>query len=507
MSFITDPERLAPYLVDESSYQGFAEGLARVTTLEEARAALRAAAAAGLSVTFSARRTSVTGAAIPEGGLILALPEGSDPDLVGVDVEAMTLTAPAHVLIADAERAAERAGCFLPLDPTSRDSASVGGAVACNASGARSFGHGPTGAWVEGLVVVLADGSVHTLKRGDHPPRDGVFHLGDHRVPAPKPRRADLKTVQGYALSASHAPDVIDLFIGSEGTLGYIHEVTLRLLPKQPIFAALIFWPTRAALLDFVAQLQRRDPASGLAPMSVEYFDRRSLALAQAAQPRFGVPEGAEAALFIEQRHAPEDEEAVMMAWYEALLDAGVPDDPDYLRVPQSRADLDAFRAFRHAVPEAVNALARGRGFRKLGTDLAYPLGALHEMMAGYDAALADVPGALGAEAALTLEARYGAPPPQTLDAAIFGHIGDNHVHVNLLPRDALEEAAARQLYRVMALGCVAAGGSLSAEHGIGKSKRALLAEALPPAALAELRAIRDALDPQRRLCAGNLLS
>lgn len=505
---IQSPEVLERFLVDESSFTGHADGVIFIESVTQVADLLKQATAEGTPVTFSARRTSLTGAAIPQGGLVLALPEDSDPDSVKVDVEAGTATAPAHVLWSDVELAAERAGLFLPPDPTSRKSCSIGGSVACNASGARSFGYGPTGAWVEGLTVALTTGDVLTLRRGEHPPIDGEFVLdlpsGPLRLPAPPPRRTDVKNSLGYA--TFDPPDVIDLFIGSEGTLGYIHEVTLRLAPGVEVFAALVFWDDLQKALDFVAQLQSAPP-EGVQPMSVEWFDGPSLALAGARYPRFAVPESAVAALFVEQGHRPEDGDAVMEAWYTALIEAGAPEDERALRMPTSKAQLETFRDFRHAVPESINALARQRGLRKLGTDLAYPAGWLHRMVAHYHAALADVPGTLGAEAAAAFEAAWDRPLPQALDFAAFGHIGDNHLHVNMLPKDPAEAAAGKLMYTALAQHCVQAGGVISGEHGVGKSKRDLLTATLTPEQIALMRRIKALLDPAGVLAPGNLLA
>ncbi|MFN3197488.1 MAG: FAD-binding oxidoreductase [Bradymonadia bacterium] len=509
---IREREVLERFLVDESSYTGHAEGVVFVESAEQVAAVLKQASAEGTPITFSARRTSLTGAAIPEGGLVLALPEPSEPEMVSVDRDNARATAPAQVLWSDVELAAEAAGLFLPPDPTSRKTCSIGGSVACNASGARSFAHGPTGAWVEGLTVALTTGDVVKLRRGEHPPVNGHFHLdlpsGPLKIPAPGPRRADIKNSLGYATFPD--PDLIDLFIGSEGTLGYIHEVDLRLAPGVEVFAALVFWDDLDKALSFVEQLQgtrAADHTGPLKPMSVEWFDRASLELAAARHPRFAVPEGAVAALFVEQGHSAAEADDVMEAWYMALLEAGVPEDEAYLRMPTSKAQLDAFRDFRHAVPESINALARQRGLRKLGTDLAYPAGWLQDMVAHYHAALADVPGTLGTEAAKAFEAEWGRPLPQTLDAAAFGHIGDNHLHVNMLPNDKAEAAAGKLMYAALAQHCAQAGGVISGEHGIGKSKRDLLAATLTEDQLEQMRAIKAVLDPAGILGVGNLFA
>lgn len=505
-----DPDALDPYLRDESSFQGHADALIELSDardVETISRVLRACTAEGRPVTFSARRTSLTGAAVPEGGLVVGLPALAGPENVAIDAAARLATAPSSVFMSDVAEAAERAGLFFPPDPTSRKTCSLGGSVACNASGARSFKYGPTGAFVDGLRVVLATGEILDLRRGDHPPRDGAFHLvldrGPVHVPCPPPRRAGIKNALGYA--TFEPPDFIDLFIGSEGTLGYIAEATVRLLPGVDVFAALAIFRSEGEALDLVARLQS-GAAEGVSPMSVEYFDRRSLSLAGARHPRLAVPDDAAAALLLEEDHDPARAEAVMEAWYGLLLESGVPDRPAYLRVPTSRAQHEDLREFRHAVPESVNALARQRGLRKLGTDLAWPRPMLHRMAARYHEVLADIPAALGAEVCAKFAAQWGRPVPKSLDFATFGHVGDSHLHVNLLPADAAEMACGRLVYELLTYECAAAGGAISGEHGIGKSKRHLLAGTTPPERLAVMRAIKHTLDPAHVLGRGNVI-
>lgn len=525
-----DPAQSEGYLRDESGFSGHAEAAFRVHTGADVAQLFAQASARSIPITFSARRTSLTGAAVPEGGWVLLLPEASDPSLVRVDVRAREATAPAHVLMSDIEAAAEAVGLFFAPDPTSRKSCSIGGSVACNASGARSFAFGAVGRWVVGLTVVLADGQRVQLRRGEHPPQaDGSLRLDlpdgrALRVPAPPVHNTQVKNAMGYTLAYKRpaafalgldlpepAPDLLDLFVGSEGTLGFIESVTVALLDKKPVFSALCFFADEDQALRFVELLQGLGPTgappAGLAPMSVEWFDQRSLHFAAERFPRLAVPEGAQVGLFVEQRHGRGEEDDVAVAWYEALLDAGVPDEAAWLRVARSHADVEALRDFRHAVPEAVNAVARGRGLRKLGTDLAWPKGQLMRMMAIYRRAVRDLPSFLSVEERAAFEARWGQPVPQRLDYAIYGHVGDNHLHLNFLPEDAAQAEAGRLLYDALCRLCAADGGALSAEHGIGKSKRALLAELISPAQLAQMRAVKRAFDPLGILAPGNVFA
>jgi D-lactate dehydrogenase (cytochrome) len=504
-----DPD--APFLRDESSYSGNADTVVEPSgalDLDALGALFRGAQAAGVPITLSARRTSLTGAAVPEGGLVVVLPTVSGREYVRIDRPGLRATADAQVFMVDVAEAAEAADAFFPPDPTSRKTCSLGGAIACNASGARSFRHGPTGAFVEALRIVLPTGEQVTLQRGAHPPRDGHFTLElpgrTLRVPAPPPRSPTVKSSLGYA--TWDPPDLVDLFIGSEGTLGYIAEATVRLLPGCRIFAALALFRREADAIALVERLQGETTALGVRPLSVEWFDRHSLTLAAARHPRLGGPADVEAALLLEEDHAPEVEDAVVEAWYTLLTASGVPDDAAYLRVPSNRAQHEALRDFRHAVPESINALARQRGLRKLGTDLAWPRAALRPMFALYARVLDDLPAALGPEVCAAFEAAHGRPFPTRLDHATFGHAGDSHLHVNLLPRDPAEMAAGRVVYDFLSRACAAAGGSISGEHGIGKSKRAMLAEVAPPEVMRTMRAIKRAFDPAGVLARGNVL-
>ena len=511
------PETIESYLTDESSFRGSADGVAILPdALDIATVAsfLKDCSAAGRPVTFSACRTSLTGAAVPVGGLALAVPTLVGPEHVRIDRARRVAVAPASVFMSDLALAAEQAGLFFPPDPTSRKTCSLGGSVACNASGARSFKYGPTGAFVEGLKVVLATGDVLDLRRGEHPPVDGFFTLdlpsrsSPLRIPCPAPRRKGIKNALGFA--TFDPPDVLDLFIGSEGTLGYIAEVTVRLLPGVDVFAALAIFPSERRALDLVARLQAVPPPAGVNPMSVEWFDRRSLALAGARYPRLAVPPDAEAALLLEEATPAGDAaaaEAVMEAWYTLLIDAGVPDGAAWLRVPTNHAQHEELRDFRHAVPESVNATARQRGLRKLGTDLAWPRPMLHTMVARYAEVLSDIPAALGPDVVRAFEAEWGRPMPRTLDQATFGHVGDSHLHVNLLPADPAEMACGKLVYELLCVECAAAGGALSGEHGIGKSKRHLLERTTDAATLDQMRAIKAVLDPAGILGRGNLFA
>ena len=245
------------YLEDASGLKGGrADRLFVPQTDAEIAAILREASAGGIPVTIAGAGTGVTGGRVPFGGWVIAL-EKFDR----LDVHTGHAVAGAGVLLRDVHAAAARTGQFYPPDPT-ETGASIGGNIACNASGSRSFLYGPTSRWVERLRVVLADGRILDVARGE--PID--FDPGT--VPLPDVT----KNTAGYLLRPGM--DWVDLFAGSEGTLGVVTEATLRLLPApKSVLAGVVFFRGDDEAVDAVETW--RDAR----PRMLEYFDAPSLAL------------------------------------------------------------------------------------------------------------------------------------------------------------------------------------------------------------------------------------
>lgn len=434
MEPITDPAVIDPYLVDASNLRGHAELLFRPRSPEEVAEAVAWCQTRGVPLTVTARRTSTTGAPVPQGGALLSTENLATVHALD-DVDG-------GVILGEYQARVEAAGRFFPPDPTSRNECSVGGAIACNASGARTYKYGPTRPWVESVQAVLPDGRIVDADRSTPPP-----------WPVPRWTEPAVKTAAGYF----PADNLLDLLIGSEGTLGIVTRARTRLLPlPKAVVALLSFFPTRASMLDFLRR------ARALGPRCIEYFDRRSLELIRGRVPE--VPE-ADSAVFVEVEH---DGEPPLEPWMEALVESGAV--VDHTVVTTDDAGRAKLHAVRHALPAAVNEIIARNGMTKVGTDFAVPDAALPEMLAVYD--------------------QTGMP------AVCFGHLGNNHLHLNFLPRDAAELAEARRRYFEMARTAVALGGTVSAEHGIGRLKKAHLALMVPAEVLDGWRALKRAADP-----------
>lgn len=452
MERITDQGIITGYLTDASNTHGRAEVLVRPRTVAEVAAVLAHCQATATPVTVTARRTSTTGAPVPDGGWLLSM-EHLDTiyGLHEVGGGALLGEYQAHVA---------QQGRLFPPDPTSRHECSIGASIACNASGARSFRYGPTRPWIEALEVVLPDGT--------------ILPRIDRATPIPEdwPQLAwsepAVKTAAGYF----PADNLLDLMIGQEGTLGVITRAWTRTAPAPiGVLSLIAFFSDLPSTLAMVARARSDD---ALRPRAVEFFDHNSLAMVRDRVP--DIPAAACAALFIEVEH---DGEAPLEAWWDALVDAdALAEDTIVAEDERGRARL---HAVRHAIPAGINEQVVANGMPKVGTDFAVPHAHLAEMMA-----------------------RYHAVP---LRHVLFGHIGDAHLHLNMLPTTPEQLAEAKALYRELALAAVAAGGTVSAEHGIGKLKRELLADMVGAEVIAEFRALKRHVDPAWVLGQGTMLS
>lgn len=460
MEPITDPAVIEGYLGDASNTRGHAEALFRPRCAEDVAAVLAQATAAGVGVTVTARRTSTTGGPVPQGGWLLSM-EHLDRVHAIDDCDA-------GVLLGAYQSGVEAAGRFFPPDPTSRHECTIGAAIACNASGARSFAYGATRPWVEAVQVVLPTGEILWADRTTPIPA---------AWPVPRWVEPGVKTAAGYF----PADNLLDLMIGQEGTLGVITRARLHLTDPPPAVMGLVaFFTRRADLLRFVghARAGARRPGQAaspgaLSPRALEYFDAHALEMVRARVP--DIPPGATGALFVEVEHRGDPP---LDAWWDALEAHGAL--VEHTIVTEDDAGRARLHAVRHAVPAGVNERVVANGMPKVGTDFAVPDAALGPMMDAYAA----VP----------------------LPHVCFGHIGDNHLHLNLLPRTTAELAQARGLYTALAREAIRLGGTVSAEHGIGKLKRGLLAEMVGPQTLDAFRALKCAVDPAGVLGRGTLI-
>lgn len=378
---------------------------------------------------------------------------------------------------------------FYPPDPTEM-TAQLGGTVATNASGARSFRFGPTRTYVESLSFVFANGDTLNLRRGDCKERNGVFSITTDQgntftINVPTYRIAAVKNASGYY--ASDNMDIIDLFIGSEGTLVIFSGIGIRLMPKPDFSAGLSFFPTRTAAFGFASFLRGQTPV-----LAIEYFDDSALAFLESVKKDlpFDLPEIAPVnknAVYWEYKEENSGQfEEQMIKWEESLVEHGSSFENTWSGFEPK--EIEKLKAIRHGIPEVINsAIARYKrdcpDIRKISTDTALPA---QKFEVAFDSSIAKI-------------------TASGLEYAVFGHLGDYHLHINLIPRNIRELTKAKDLYRELMSRAVSAGGTVSAEHGIGKLKTAYLKMMYGEKAIAEMKAIKTVFDPHWLLNRGNV--
>ncbi len=457
-----DPDVRRAYARDASGLELIPDAVARPTDVREVQALLRDATGTRTPVTPAGAQSSTTGASIVDHGVLLCLRQLDR--IHDVDRQARTIRVDAGALLGDVRRAAEAEGLLFTPDPTSEEECTVGGAIACNASGARSLRYGATGPHVRALTVVLADGTLHEFRR-----------------PALE------KNTVGYPIT--HDP--VEWFVGSEGTLGVVvgAEFSLLPLPAQVLGLAVPF-PSEADALAFVVAA-RRHP--GLHPRCLEYFDALAFAIARSADTG-SWSTAAQGLVYVEETGAEHsgaddaaDSDALPLEEWLALAEHHHADAGE-IRVYDSDAALRDARRLRHAIPATMNergAACRAAGGRKVSTDWAVPYPRLAEALQ---------------RARATADA-HGVP-----QAVAYGHAGNGHPHQNFIAHNAAELARIEQVVQETLRDVLAMGGTVAAEHGIGKIKRRWLPMQASTLQLRMMRAIKQELDPLALLAPGNVL-
>lgn len=501
-------EEYAAYLHDETKTVGWADSISFPVSEAEIADVLRRCRAVGAGVTVQGNRTGLTTASVPQGGHILSLTRMCRVCGMRIDEGgAVYLRVQPGLSLGELRRMIGQrqfdtrgwdedslAACavfrtmpqqYFTPDPT-ETSASLGGMVACNASGAKTYRYGPTRGSVSALRLVLSDGDVLALRRGEcfAGGRDFTLRteggrslcgtLPDYTMPA-------CKNAAGYY--AADDMDLIDLIIGSDGTLGVLSEIELRLIPlPKVIWGVNCFFRTLAQSVDFAEAAKSLDLAA------IEFFDGHALDILRAYRDGgVPVPEGFDALVYVEL-HSDEPDAALdtLRALGEAMERCG--GDAANTWCARSLHDRERLLLLRHKVPESVNALiARRRrdcpAIAKLGSDMAVPDEKLRAVLAMY---LEDL-------------AQAG------LDYAYWGHLGNNHLHVNILPRTAEDMHAGKALFARWAEQVAAMGGTVSAEHGVGRSKRDLLLPLYGARGQRQMAAVKRVFDPDAMLGRGNL--
>jgi glycolate oxidase subunit GlcD len=383
------------------------------------------------------------GGCVPaRGGIVLSLARMNRIKEISFS-DAVAVVEPG-VFTADLKAAVRAQKLFYPPDPASMKNCTIGGNVATNAGGPRCLKYGVTRNYVLGLEVVLANGEV--LRTG------GRVH----------------KNKTGF--------DLIGLFVGSEGLLGVVTEITLRLLPLPPARATL---SAAFASVAQAAEAVQAIFAAGFLPSSLEIADHFTLEAARRDLGKMIVPDG-NAHLLVDL----DGQEESVRSESEAICELLKKRNPNALERAIGEADCEKLWALRRQFSNSL----RATGLTKLNEDVVVPRGHLVELMAFAE----------------TLQAKYGFP------IACFGHAGDGNIHVNIMADRYNRDAAVREnvehaLDELFAQ-VLAWGGVITGEHGVGLAKKRWWPEAISDVARELHQRLKQMLDPNGILNPGKFV-
>jgi glycolate dehydrogenase FAD-linked subunit len=439
---LTEPEDLVAYSYDGTFAERRPDVVVNPASTEQVSQIMKVAWREGISVVPRGMASGLAAASIPlDGGMVLNLCRMDR--ILEIDELNFTTTVEAGVITQNLADIVAKKGFFYPPDPSSIKQSTLGGNAACNAGGPRCLKYGVTGDYVMGLTVVLADGRL--LKTGGKA----------------------IKNVTGYNLT--------QLFVGSEGTLGVITELILKLIPlPRAARTAKAVFPRLADASRCVNNIL----TAGITPATIELMDETTIATIEEAM-HLDLPLDVEAILIIESDGM--DEEAVLKE-IEAIADicrATGARDVQVARNEQERAILWAAR--RSISPS----LAR-RAPNKLGEDISVPRSAIPDAVA----------------AIKEISRKHEIP------IAIFGHAGDGNLHPNILfdKRDPAQVEKMKKAAGDIFATAVRLGGTLSGEHGVGSLKLAFLEQDIGPISMDVMGAIKEALDPKNILNPGKVI-
>ena len=473
---LTEPRVRAAYSEGAGIYRIIPSGVARPTTEAGLVALVRQAAAKGTPLVARGAGTGMSGGNVGEGIVVdLTRLEGA---AIEVDPLRRTAWTAPGATFAALNQAAEPHGLRLPPAPSSWRWATLGGVAAANASGARSFRYGSARRWVEALSLVTADGERLMLERG-RPADPAVaavtrFQESAAALSAAGPLirsrfPATRKNSFGYALDAwLGSGDLIDLIVGAEGTLGIITGIRWRLDSAPAARGGL-----RVAVGDDVALADALDALRSSGASAVELLDRTFLAfvLEQLPVADRQVASRAAAMLLVEFEGDGTSVTADLDRWRRRLAPMSIE-----LQAAEGEHGLEQLWAIRHAASPILTRLSDGRRSLQVIEDGCVPPARLPEYLA----------------ALRRIAAR------QNIGMTLFGHAGDGHVHVNLLPDVTRPgwERLVTTVFEAASEAQIALGGTPSGEHGTGRLRAGLMERVYGPEVVALCRAVKAAFDP-----------
>ncbi len=481
-----DKTEIQPYLEDTSNLAGKASILYIPSTSKEVCSLVKDCASKKMPLTIAAGGTGTTGARVPLEGAVLSI-EKFDK-VLDIDTANNTVKVQSGVTLADLEKKLNRSGLTLRAQPT-EPLAFVGGVVSTCASGPRSFKYDSIRRYVRSLKVVFSCGNEFVIERGKYFSKDGQFDFvlkqnklkKEFKFNLPSYISPKIKSSAGYFVEKDM--DFVDLFIGQEGTLGVITEVEFFVQPLvYDMFNAIVFFSRDEDALNFVNHIKTlRKSGSYSYPCSVEFFDRNSLRLLKEFYPSMPF---ANAAVYFEQEIEDKHKMGSLLDYWCEVIEKNN-SSIDNCWFAETKKTIESLSEFRHKLPQQINEILRSNKQIKVATDIAVPDESFRKM--------------------------YDFYKKEGLKSGIeylnFGHIGQNHLHFNFLPKNEEESFKAKGYVMEFIHKAVSLKGTISAEHGIGKIKKPYLEIMYDKKHLKEMAALKKVIDPHCIFGLDNIIS
>ncbi len=479
-------DEIQNYLVDASNFHGFCDAVYIPSDVNEVREILKEANNKKQKVTIAGNGTGLTGARVPQGGIVISIEKMNK--VLEINAENKFAVVEPAVILKDFQNKVREYNLLYPPDPT-EGNCYIGGTIATNASGEKTFKYGSTRVYVNKLEIVLANGDLFKLERGKWIADEYKLNFKtengkEYNIEIPVIDMPLTKNAAGYYCKKNM--DAIDLFIGSEGTLGVITKAELKLVPyPEKIISCIIFFNNEKDGLNFIYDARdksyqtRKEKSVDIDALALEFLDENSLNFIKEDYSQ--IPANAKAAVWFEQEVNSSNENALLEKWMELInLHNGDEDSAWFASNQKEKKNLEEFRY--NIALKVTDYLAQYK-VNKLGTDMAVPDERYNEF---YHFCIEEM-------------------KKNKFNYVAYGHFGNSHLHMNLLPRNEAEYERGKIIYRNIYSKAIELGGTVSAEHGIGKIKTDYLLEMYGEKIIREMAKIKKQLDPNLILGYGNI--
>ncbi len=483
----SNPDEIQNYLIDASNFKGFCDAVYFPQNEKEISEILIEANKKNIPITVAGNGTGLTGARVPQGGIVISTEKMNK--IIEINSQEFFAIVEPGIILADFQEEVNKKKLLYPPDPTEKN-CFIGGTIATNASGEKTFKYGPTRDYVLELNVILPDGDLLKLIRGSNKAEGFKLKLKTEsgkeiNIDLPDFKMPATKNASGYFCKKDM--DAIDLFIGSEGTLGVITKIKLILvkLPEK-LISCVVFFDKEINAFKFIEKARdislntklRSDPRC-IEALALEFFDERALKFLKNDYPQ--IPGDVQAGVWFEQEVTHENEDMFFESWIYLIKEFHGDENNAWFAVTED--DKKRIHSFRHSISAKINEFMARNNFRKLGTDTAVPNDRFEEFYF-YSKKIVEESG---------------------MNFVIYGHAGNSHVHLNMLPQNEVEFKTGQNLYRNICKKAIELGGTVSAEHGIGKAKTDYFLEMYGEETVNKMLNLKKVFDPNIILGRGNI--